>query len=85
MFVKMLFEITGLRNNKPWPKRGGLIDLPASEAKNLIAQGLATHIDAPVEPTEAIPALEIEVAETVPAVIEIATVPTVRKARGKRS
>lgn len=74
MFIRMLFEITGLRNNKPWPKRGGLIDLPASEAKNLIAQGLATQIDTPVE-----------VAEAEPAVIEIAIIPTVRKARGKRS
>jgi hypothetical protein len=85
MFVRMLFEIQGTRNGKPWPRRGGLIELPADEAKRLVEQGLAAHIDAPVALTEAIPALEIETAETVPAVIEIATVPTVRKARGKRS
>jgi hypothetical protein len=74
MFIRMLFEITGTRNGQPWPKRGGLIDLPASEAKNLIAQGLAVHIDAPVE-----------LAEAAPATIEVAMIPTVRKARGKRS
>jgi hypothetical protein len=74
MFIRMLFEITGTRNGQPWPKRGGLIELPNDEAKNLIAQGLAVHIDAPVE-----------VAEAAPATIEVAMIPMVRKARGKRS
>jgi len=74
MFIRMLFEITGTRNGQPWPKRGGLIDLPNDEAKNLIAQGLAVHIDAPVE-----------LAEAASATIEVAMIPTVRKARGKRS
>ena len=74
MFIRMLFEITGTRNGQPWPKRGGLIELPNDEAKRLVAQGLATHIDAPVE-----------VAEAEPATIEVAMIPTVRKARGKRS
>lgn len=45
--VQMLQHITGLRNGKAWPPRGGFIELPQSEAEGLYAHGYA--VPAPLQ------------------------------------
>jgi hypothetical protein len=74
MKLKMLVTIYGLRNGSEWPARGGVIDVPADEAANLIANGLA----APLE--DALP-IERATTETKP---EIATVKTTVRAKGSK-
>ncbi len=44
--VRMRALISGSRNGKKWPKPGQTIDLPAEEAAQLIAQGIAEDPDA---------------------------------------
>lgn len=39
--VKMVRQISGSRDGKDWPKPGETIDVPADEAKQLIANGNA--------------------------------------------
>jgi len=41
MKVKMLVSITGTIDGKPWPVRGGEIELPDHVAADLIANGYA--------------------------------------------
>ena len=48
MLVKMLEHITGLRDGKAWPPRGGIIELPDQEALSLIAHAYAQ----PIPPAE---------------------------------
>jgi hypothetical protein len=48
MLVRMLEHIAGSRDGRPWPPRGGIIELPAEEAHALIAHGYAQ----PVPPAE---------------------------------
>lgn len=47
--VQMLQHITGLRNGKAWPARGGFIELPQSEAEGLYAHGYAVPAPAKAE------------------------------------
>ena len=44
MNVTMLHQISGTRNGAAWPKPGESIDLPESEARDLIAIGMAVEI-----------------------------------------
>ncbi|WP_345473743.1 hypothetical protein QMQ05_05750 [Glutamicibacter ectropisis] len=44
--VRMRALISGSRNGKKWPKPGQTIELPAEEAAQLIAQGIAEDPDA---------------------------------------
>jgi len=60
MLVRMLERILGTRDGKPWPPRGGVIDLPDNEALALFAHGYAQPVPpaktpafAPTEPVEA--------------------------------
>ena len=60
MLVRMLERILGTRDGKPWPPRGGVIDLPDNEAMALFAHGYAQPVPpaktpafAPTEPVEA--------------------------------
>lgn len=41
MKIKMIHEITGLVDGKPWPPRGEVIDINEDEAKRLIGIGAA--------------------------------------------
>ena len=51
MLVRMIQRISGLRNGKPWPPVGGVIELPESEALALAAHGYAQPLPTP-EPVE---------------------------------
>ncbi|MFE7927790.1 hypothetical protein ACFU6S_03495 [Streptomyces sp. NPDC057456] len=42
MRVRMKVTISGTRDGQPWPERGGEVDLPEGEAKQLVAAGLAS-------------------------------------------
>ena len=44
MKVRMKTQITGTRNGVRWPAAGGEVDLPAGEAADLCAQGLAEPV-----------------------------------------
>jgi hypothetical protein len=55
MKVTMLASISGLRDGVPWPARGGQIELPAGEAEELIAGGLAKKYEKADEEPDAEP------------------------------
>ena len=46
MKVRMVRQITGLRDGIPWPAAGGEIDLPDWEAEALIGNGDAKPVNA---------------------------------------
>lgn len=48
MLITMTANITGTRNGVDWPAVGGTIDVPDSEAADLIAAGLAEAAPDPV-------------------------------------
>ena len=41
MRVRMLVAVSGTRDGERWPGKGELLDVPASEASDLCAAGLA--------------------------------------------
>ena len=45
MKVKMLVSITGTCDGAEWPARGGVVDLPAQEAADMIAGGLCAAVE----------------------------------------
>ena len=47
--VRMQVQISGTRNGVDWPARGGTLDVPEGEAKDLIANGMAVAAGAPEE------------------------------------
>lgn len=47
MQVRLIFKLDGTRNGEPWPAVGGTIDVPMSEAVNLIIHGYAIPVPAP--------------------------------------
>lgn len=47
MEVRLLVEITGTRDGKPWPPRGNVIDLPDEEARHMIAAEQAVPATGP--------------------------------------
>jgi hypothetical protein len=44
MIVRMRIKVSGTRNGEDWPEIGGTIDLPGSEAQNLITHGWASEV-----------------------------------------
>lgn len=64
MLVQMKTQIGGYRNGEAWPAPGGLVDLPAHEAADMIANGYAEEApdanpavaDDPVAPVDDVPA-----------------------------
>lgn len=44
MKVRMLVDIGGYRNFVLWPRAGGVIDVPADEAADLVEQGNAAFV-----------------------------------------
>ena len=71
--IRLRVQISGTRNGEPWPRPGETLAVPADEADNLAAAGLATVV---------------EVIETIEAAVlepdtEQATVPVKRTKRGK--
>ena len=49
-FVKMTVQISGTRDGVDWPKPGGVVEVPQSEADDLVTAGMAEHCDAPCDP-----------------------------------
>ena len=49
MRVRLLVAISGTRDGVEWPARGGFIDLPDSEAADMIHAGLAAADEPGVE------------------------------------
>jgi hypothetical protein len=47
MKVRLIYRLDGTRNGQPWPAIGGEIDLPTSEAINLINHGYAVPVPVP--------------------------------------
>lgn len=45
MRIRMKVSVSGTRNGEPWPAKGGTVELPQDEAKNLVAIGLAVEAD----------------------------------------
>lgn len=47
----MLVEMSGSRENRPWPARGEIADLPTAVAAHYVASGIAEEVtdDAPDE------------------------------------
>lgn len=43
MRIRMKVSVSGTRDGESWPAKGGTIDLPEDEAKNLIATGIAAE------------------------------------------
>lgn len=54
MRVRLIFKLDGMRNGQPWPAVGGTIDVPMSEAVNLISHGYAVPVPVPQEQERAI-------------------------------
>jgi hypothetical protein len=52
MKVKMLTQISGVRDGKPWPAEGDTIDVPADEAKSLCESLVAEPVDSRGSKTE---------------------------------
>lgn len=49
MKVRLIYKLEGTRNGEPWPAVGGTIDVPMSEAINLISHGYAVPVPVPHE------------------------------------
>jgi hypothetical protein len=47
MKVRLIYKLDGTRNGEPWPAVGGVIDVPMSEAINLISHGYAVPVPVP--------------------------------------
>lgn len=54
MRVRLTYKLEGLRNGQRWPAVGGEIDVPTSEAVNLISHGYAVPVIAPQEQERAV-------------------------------
>lgn len=53
MKIRMVVEMSGSRNGRPWPKRGEIAELPTGEAQHLVDSRIAARVTeddaAPVE------------------------------------
>lgn len=74
MKIILLAEISGVRDGKPWPAVGEVVDLPDDEARVLIDNGIAEADEAPTAPEAAVAPPAPEVAAERPAP-EAATLP----------
>jgi hypothetical protein len=54
MKVRLIYKLDGTRNGEPWPAIGGEIDVPVSEAINLISHGYAVPVPVPQEHERAV-------------------------------
>jgi hypothetical protein len=81
--IKMLVEVSGLRNGERWPLKGETIDLPDDEAAGLCAQGMATPVYAPESGVERAVVDESEVELRLDTSTAAALVPNSPKKRGR--
>lgn len=68
MKIRMQVQISGNRNGKAWPDKGGVIDLPEAEAAQLCAAGMAETVKGDTE--KAVPAKAETTEPEKPAVTE---------------
>ena len=54
MKVRLIYKLDGTRNGEPWPAIGGTIDVPMSEAIELISHGYAVPAPVPQEHERAV-------------------------------
>ena len=80
MRVRMLLQITGTRNGVSWPRPGGFVDLPESEARCLVINGYAKPAPEPV-----VEEVERAVSEPVEEEMETATVEVAVKRKVKKN
>lgn len=68
MRVKMLVQVSGLRDGQDWPGPGEELDLPEDEARQLIQQAMAAPVDGegPESATEDRSDVETTAADTRP-------------------
>lgn len=52
MRVRMKVTISGTRDGENWPERGGVVDLPDEEARQMIAGGLVEEDNGETEDEE---------------------------------
>ena len=45
--VKMLVQLSGMRDGVEWPAAGEVLDVPTGEADDLVRMDLATHVPKP--------------------------------------
>lgn len=82
MLVKMTSDISGSRDGKPWPRPGFTLDVPETEARELIDQGMAVvapatpPVEAAVVNTEPEQEAVVARAGVTKASMQAATVPT---------
>jgi hypothetical protein len=60
MKVRLIYKLDGTRNGEPWPAVGGEIDVPVSEAVNLISHGYAVPVAVPHEQERATAEQQLE-------------------------
>ncbi|MCX3064208.1 hypothetical protein [Streptomyces beihaiensis] len=61
MKIRMKAEVSGARNGRPWPRRGGIVDVSDAEGADLCASGIAEPVaDAAGDVETAIPATDAE-------------------------
>ena len=64
--VKMLVQLSGLRDEEPWPAVGAVVEFPVDEADQLVALKLATdEFDVPVVEAAVAPSGDVETAAVV--------------------
>lgn len=63
MKVRLKTEVTGLRDGVPWPKVGGVIDLPDDEAGQLLAAKIVEPLKAAKPETATVAPVNIEKAD----------------------
>ena len=44
MKIRLLVDITGTRNGRHWPARGGEVEVTAAEAADMVAAGMAEAV-----------------------------------------
>lgn len=66
MRIKLLVDLSGMRNGIDWPKRGTVVDLPEDEARSMIRAGMGAESEDDVMIESAVAPEEAETA-TVPA------------------
>jgi hypothetical protein len=51
MRVRMTVQVSGMRNGQEWPARGSVVDLPDTEAAELVRAGMAVPAGEPESET----------------------------------
>lgn len=58
MKIKLKVSLSGTRNGRPWPRAGAVVNLPESEARDLIASRIAERYEPEPEPEPVVSVVE---------------------------